>query len=283
MKSGSVPESRECPNCGSRVTKKARFCPECGVRLDEGGTVVQEVPLDETGPVPIELTSAAPRFFGVTPPAAVLALGAASLALAVVMLVAGHTVVGGVLLAVAGILFALFAALARRLPDTPAARLSLGAMSALRARAGFAVEALAVHSSARVELFRLRRELLELAVERAECARVFGEAVYADDTEPSETARARMAELDGLIAAKEEAMEQTASGAMERLQHAQLQVQPTQIETPEPPSPEPYPEPTPPPEPVPMPEPTPEPSEPPGPVRIPEPGPEPSPPAQPQG
>jgi len=278
-----VPEARKCPNCGSRLTKKARFCPECGVCVEEGGPVIQELPQEETGPVPVEITTAAPRFFGVTPPAAVLALGAASLALGIVLLITGHTVVGGVLLAVAGIFFALFSSLARRLPDTTAARVSMGALGAVRSRAGFAVEALTVHSSARVELFKLRRELLELVAQRAECARVFGEAVYADDSEASETARERLAELDGLIAAKEEAMEQTASGAVERLQRAQLQVQPTQIETPEPPSPEPYPEPTPPPAPVPMPEPTPEPSEPPGPVRIPEPGPEPSPPATPQG
>ncbi len=278
-----MPEARKCPNCGSRLTKKARFCPECGVRVEEGGTVIQELPQEETGPVPVEITTAAPRFFGVTPPAAVLALGAASLALGIVLLITGHTVVGGVLLAVAGIFFALFSSLARRLPDTTAARVSMGALGAVRSRAGFAVEALTVHSSARVELFKLRRVLLELVAQRAECARVFGEAVYADDSEASETARERLAELDGLIAAKEEAMEQTASGAVERLQRAQLQVQPTQIETPEPPSPEPYPEPTPPPAPVPMPEPTPEPSEPPGPVRIPEPGPEPSPPATPQG
>ena len=278
-----MPEARKCPNCGSRLTKKARFCPECGVRVEEGGTVVQELPQEETGPAPVEITTAAPRFFGVTPPAAVLALGTASLALGIVLLVTGRTVVGGVLLAVAGIFFALFSSLARRLPDTAAARVSMGALGAVRSRAGFAVEALSVHSSARVELFKLRRELLELVAQRAECARVFGEAVYADDSEASETARERLAELDGLIAAKEEAMEQTASGAVERLQRAQLQVQPTQIETPEPPSPEPYPEPTPPPAPVPMPEPTPEPSEPPGPVRIPEPGPEPSPPATPQG
>lgn len=274
--------ARKCPNCGSRLTKKARFCPECGVRVEESGTVVQEVPLDETGPVPVEVTTVAPRFFGVTPPAAVLGLGAASLALGIVMLVTGHTVVGGVLLAVAGILFALFATLAQRLPDATAVRVSRGAVGAVRARAGFAVEALTVHSSARMELFRLRRELLDLTTQRAECARVFGEAVYADDTEASEAARARMAELDGLIAAKEEAMEQTASGAVERLQRAQLQVQPTQIETPEPPSPEPYPEPMPPPAPVPMPEPTPEPSEPPGPAYVPEPTPAPSPPPGPE-
>jgi len=283
-----VPATRSCSNCGSRLTKRARFCPECGVRADAdtGETAVQEVPSEEIGPVPVEVTTAAPRFFGVTPPAAVLALAAASLALALLLLVTGHVVVGAVLLAMAAVLLVVFASLARRLPDTVVARVSLDAMGAIRARAGLAVEAVSVHSSARVGLFRLRRELLDLIAQRTESARAFGEAVYADDTEGSEAARERMAELDGLIAAKEEEMQQTAVGAMERLQQAQLQVQPTQVETPEPPpSPEPQPEPSPmpEPEPVPMPEPMPEPSEPPGPVRIPEPGPEPSPPATPQG
>jgi hypothetical protein len=101
--------------------------------------------------------------------------------------------------------------------------------------------------------------------------------VYAGDEEGTESARAQMAELDGLVSAKEEEMEQTAADAMERIQRAQLQVQPTAIETP-PPAPEPYPEPSPIPGPVPVPEPTPEPSEPPGPAHVPEPSPVPSPP-----
>jgi len=241
--------SRTCANCGSKLTKRARFCPECGVRAGAGSdeTAVQEVPPQETGPVPVHVTAAEPRFFGVTPPAAVLALAAASLALAIALLVTGHPVVGGVLLGVALVLALVFASLVRRLPETGVARISAGAASAIRARAGFAVEAVAAHSSARVELFKLRRELTDLVVQRTECARALGEAVYADDHEASESARTRMAELDGLIAAKEEEMEQTAAGAMERIQRAQLQVQPTQIETPEPgpPTPEPYPSPTP--------------------------------------
>jgi hypothetical protein len=277
--------SRTCANCGSKLTKRARFCPECGVRAVEGSdeTVAQEVPPEETGPVPVHVTAAEPRFFGVTPPAAVLALGAASLALGVVLLVTGHAVVGGVLLGVALVLAIMFASLVRRLPETGVARFSAGAASAIRARAGYALEAVSAHSTARVELFRLRREVMDLVVQRTECARTLGEAVYADDPQASESARARMAELDGLIAAKEAEMEQTAAGAKERIQRAQLQVQPTQIETPEPgpPTPEPYPSPTP--GPVPVPEPMPEPSEPPAPVRVPEPGPEPSPPPTPQG
>jgi hypothetical protein len=275
-----MPGPPSCANCDSRLPKRSRFCPECGtrVRAGAGETAVQELPPEETGPVPV-LSTAAPRFFGVTPPAAVLALAAASLALAIVLLASGHVIVGGALLGVAVVLALFFVGLARRLPDAPVSRLSSGAVEALRARAGFALEALSVHSGARMELFRLRRELADLLAQRAESARALGEAVYADDEEGSESARSRMAELDGLVAAKEEEMEQTAAGAMERIQRAQLQAQPTQIETPQP-VPEPYPEPSPPPQPVPIPEPTPEPSEPPGPTIVPEPSPAPSPPPQ---
>lgn len=274
----------ECANCGSRLTKKARFCPECGARVGASSdeTAIQELPPDETGQVPVAMTTAEPRFFGVTPPSAVLALATASLALAIVLLVTDHFVLGGVLLLVAGLLFLLFASLARRLPETTVSRASAGAVSAVRARAGYAVETVAAHSSARVELFRLRREVADLVAQRAEFARGLGEAVYADDPEATESARSKMAELDELITAKEEQMQQTAAGAMERIQQAQLQVQPTMIETPEPPSPEPFPSPSEPPAPTPIPEPTPEPSEPGGPVIVPEPGPEPSPPATPQ-
>jgi zinc ribbon protein len=276
-----MPAAASCPNCGSRLPKRSRFCPECGARVGSGPgeTAVQELPRHETGPVPVELGTAEPRFFGVTPPAAVLALAAASLALAIALLVTGHLIVGGALLGVAAVLAFFFVGLVRRLPAAPVSRLSSSAFGAVRAHASFAMEALSAQSSARMELFRLRRELADLWALRGECARSLGEAVYAGDEEGSESARSRMAELDGLVAAKEEEMEQTASGAMERIQRAQLQVQPTQVEPPTP-VPEPYPEPSPPPQPVPVPEPTPEPSEPPGPTTVPEPGPAPSPPPQ---
>jgi hypothetical protein len=152
---------------------------------------------------------------------------------------------------------------------------------ALRETTGYAVESVTVHSTARVDLYRLRRELSDLLAQRAESARVLGEAVYAGDEEGIESARERMARLDGLVSAKEEEMERTAADAMERIQRAQLQVQPTQIEPPAP-APEPFPEPSPLPQPVPVPEPTPEPSEPPGPAHVPEPTPAPSPPPQPE-
>lgn len=216
-----------CANCGAELPNRSRFCPECGTRVEAepGETAVQEVPPDETGPVPVEYETARPRFFGVFRPGRALA----------------------------------------------------PAWHAVRDTTGYALESLAVHSSARKELFRLRRELVALNAEKSESARILGEAVYAGDDQGTESARARMAELDELVRAKEDEMEQTTAAAVERLQRAQLQVQPTQVETPTP-TPEPFPEPSPPPQPVPVPEPTPEPSEPPGPTHVPEPGPVPSPP-----
>jgi hypothetical protein len=220
-----------CEKCGSALPEGSRFCPECGSRVGAGSgeTAVEELPPDETGPVPVEHETARPRYFGVFRPAKALA---------------------------------------------PVFRV-------LRETTGYAVESVTVHSTARVELYRLRRELADLLAQRAESARLLGEAVYAGDEEGTETARERMAELDGLVSAKEEEMERTAADALERIQRAQLQVQPTQIEPPAP-SPDPFPEPSPPPQPVPVPEPTPEPSEPPGPAHVPEPTPAPSPPPTPQ-
>src|SRR3954453_21146038 len=94
----------KCANCGSRLTKKARFCPECGARVGASSdeTAIQELPPDETGQVPVAMTTAEPRFFGVTPPAAVIALAGASLALAIVLLLTDHFIVGGILLGVGG-------------------------------------------------------------------------------------------------------------------------------------------------------------------------------------
>jgi chorismate mutase len=272
-----------CANCGSRLPNGSRFCAECGTRVGAGPgeTAIDELPTEETGQVPVRHAIATRHLFGVTPPAAVLALAAASLALAILLLASGHAIVGGALLGVTILLALFFVGLVRRLPDTAVARVSSGAIDAIKTRAGFAIEAATVQSRARVELFRLRRELAQLLAERTECARALGEAVYADDANGTESARARIAELDGLIGAKEGEMEQTAADAVERIQRAQLHVQPTLIETPEPPTPEPYPAPTEPPRPIPVPEPTPEPSPPPGPPPpVPEPGPQPSPPPQ---
>jgi hypothetical protein len=268
-----------CPNCGTNLPANARFCPECGGRAASGdATAVEQVPPEETGRVPVHMTAAAPRYFGITPPMAVFALGAASLALAIVVLAGGHVIAGALLLAAAAAFAALFVAASRRLPETPVARLSARALCEIRGRAGVAVETVSAHSAARLELFRLRRELSELVAERADAARALGEAVYGGDENEAAKGGDRMRELDRALAEKEAEMSRVAAEANERIQRAQLQAQPTAVVEP-PEVPEPSPVPSEPPQPITVPEPSPVPSEPPMPSPIPNPTPEPSPPA----
>jgi hypothetical protein len=219
----------------------------------------------------------APRYFGVAPPLALFAIAVASLVLAIVVFVGGNVIAGALLLIAALLFSALFVAAARRLPDTGVSRLTSHALERIRDRAGFAVEAVSVHSSARVDLFRLRRELSQLVAQRAEAARALGEAVYGGAENQVESARQRMSELDQALADKESEMTTVAATANERIQRAQLQVQPTAVVEP-PQIPEPMPVPSEQPQPVTVPEPSPVPSEPPVPVPSPDPIPEPSPP-----
>jgi len=268
-----------CSNCGARLPKDSRFCPECGVRTSAADdvTAVEEVPPDETGRVPVHKVAAAPHYFGVAPPQALFAVAIASLAGAIVLFVAGNALAAALLLATSALFTALFVAASRRLPENTVARLGRRALETVRDRTGFAVEAVSVHSSARVELFRLRRELSELVAQRAEAARALGEAVYGGAEEEVEDARNRMSELDQALTDKEREMTTVTAAATERIQRAQLQVQPTAIVEP-PQVPEPMPAPSEPPQPVTVPEPSPVPSEPPMPAPSPEPTPEPSPP-----
>jgi hypothetical protein len=266
-----------CANCGARLPADSRFCPECGVRVSDGTTAVEEVPPEETGRVPVHTVAASPRYFGIAPPVALFVLSLVALVLAIVLFVAGSAIAGGLLVAAAVLFAVLFVAASRRLPDNVVSRMGVRSARAVRDRTGFAVEAVSVQSAARLELFRLRRELSELVALRAEAARALGEAVYGGVEDEAEAARNRMTEVDGAIADKEKEMTEVTTAATERLQRAQLQVQPTAVVEP-PQVPEPTPAPSEPPQPVTVPEPSPVPSEPPMPVPSPDPLPEPSPP-----
>jgi hypothetical protein len=262
-----------CPNCSARLPAESRFCPECGVRT----SAANDVPPDETGRVPVHKVTAMPRYFGIAPPLALFALAVAALVLAVVVFAAGKTIAGVLLLVAAALFSALFVPAIRRAPEAAVVRMTNRAFAEIRGRAGFAVEAVSVQSSVRVELFRLRRELSELIAERAEAARALGEAVYGGADDQVEAARNRMGKLDQALADKEREMTTVATAANERIQRAQLQVQPTAVVEP-PQVPEPMPVPSEPAGPVTVPEPSPVPSEPPMPAPSPEPMPEPSPP-----
>jgi type IV secretory pathway TrbD component len=295
------------------LPKRARFCPECGRRIgerDDVATAVVETPPSESGPVPVNVTTTEPRLFGVTPATAVLMLGLAALAAGAFLLATGRWLSGALALGAAVLLFAAFAEVARRKPDGPLARASVGALGSVRARAGYAVDAFTTRSRAGREHVRIRRELLELGTERDRHLRELGEAVYGGDRKGTKRLRAELAELDARVEQKEAEMATIAADARERLQRARLQIQPTEsheplsgsrrsraaaqtdaraeparpddgtasgaVEIPEPPSPTPTPGPGPePPTPVPEPGPTPVPE--PYPTPIPEPYPTPVP------
>jgi hypothetical protein len=266
-----------CANCSARLPRDSRFCPECGVRTSAANdsTAVEAIAPDETGRVPVHF--AAPRYFGIAPPLALFTIAIAALVAGIVLLAAGSTI-AGVLLLAAGVLFGvLFVGASRRVPDNAVARVGRSALQTARDRTGFAVETMSVQSTARREILRLRREVGELVGARAEAARALGEAVYRGDDDEAETARDRMSELDRSLADKEGEMRTVTAAANERIQRAQLQVQPTEVVEP-PQVPEPMPAPSEPPQPVTVPEPSPVPSEPPMPVPSPDPAPEPSPP-----
>jgi hypothetical protein len=226
---------------------------------------VLDLPPDETGPVPVEYARLEPRYYGVTPTRLAVALTVATAVVAIVLLATGHWPVGLIVLGVA-VLLALVSV------ET----------GAFRARAGVAADSVATRGRAATRLVGLRRELRRMAVLRARLLFELGNAVYLGDEQATETARARVAELDEVARQREGEMQAVIAQAHDRLHLRRLELQPTEIvELPEEPSapgeadpsgpaviPEPYPPPDEgnPPQPAIIPEPSP--------AVIPEPGPQ---------
>src|SRR6266550_146504 len=104
--SGSQVAADTCQNCGAAVPAEARFCPSCGAPADAGSTVPAQVPLDETGPVPVAVQRSEPHWFGVAPPQLLLASAVVALALAFVLFALGHWPYGLILLGVGALLLA---------------------------------------------------------------------------------------------------------------------------------------------------------------------------------
>ena len=220
-----------CASCGSKLPAGSRFCPECGARTEPGptDTAVQELPSHESGPVPVEQHVAERHYFGVTPPTALFAIGVAALALSLLLFASGHWLWGIVLLIASVASLAAFFTQARRMPPSGVAGASLAAVGVVRSRAEAAVETVAAHGSARIELARLRREAGALAESREQRLRELGEAVYEGDEQATSERRKAIEELDEQLVAKETEMADVAREAKERIERAQLEVQPTQI------------------------------------------------------
>jgi len=266
-----------CTTCGAPLVRGARYCPQCGRPVDSGATRMLDLPPDETGQVPVHVTRVQPRLYGVTPPAAVLALAAAALTLAVVLFAIGHWPIGLIVLGVTVLLVLAFLEAARRTPRGTASRSTAAALDDVRARAGVAADALASRGRAAREVAAIRRELRQMWALRGRLLFELGDAVYRGDDGAGRAARERIEELDRLAAEREVYMQQVMETTQRRLERRRLEVQPTIIasapETPEPPTPAPG-EGNPP-EPARIPElyPPPDEGSPPQPAVIPEPGP----------
>ena len=184
-----------------------------------------QLPPEETGPVPVSLARAEPRWFGVPPPMLLLGLAVLSFAIAVALFAVGRWPFGLILLGLTAFLAAGFLEVARRRPDSTFTRASSQAASGARSWA-----------SARLEL---------------------GEAVHRDDEPAAQAARGRLAELDAIEVDLRDRLAAHLSSAEERIRRSKLSVQETMVRVPEPypppdegtpPTPAPVPEPYPPPE-----------------------------------
>jgi len=220
-----------CANCRAPLPRGARFCASCGTAVQGGDTVRAEVPPNETGPVPVTVAHATPRWFGLAPPTVLFALAAVLLVVAVVLLLIGSWVAGLVLLGLALLFAAGFLEAGRRKPDAAIVTASVGAVDSARARAGYTAQAFLTRSSARREITRRRGEAMRLQAERERLLGQLGATVYAGADGAAE--REALTGLDERIVALEREAAEIAASAQERVQAARRQVQPTEIRKPD--------------------------------------------------
>jgi zinc ribbon protein len=229
-----VPEAK-CSNCGTELPPNSKFCPECGTPVASGDTVVEEVPVPEEVPAPVEPQVAERRLFGVPPSTVLLLLAVSGLVFAIVLFVLGEWPWALIVLGLSGLVGTGVYAQARRLPGetSRATMASLAGLDWARARGGVVVETVVAHGSARMELSRLRREVAALTADRRVRVRELGEASYDGNTAAEKELKERIKQLDDDVQAKEAQMAKVTIDVQERIGRAKLEVQPTQIEEPE--------------------------------------------------
>jgi hypothetical protein len=216
--SASPASTVACPNCGDDVPQGARFCPSCGAKLEDGSTAVIPPPPDETGRVPVSVSSAEPHLFGVTPPVAVLVLALAAIAIGALLVGLGEVLAGVLLLGCGAALLLVFAATSRGERTREVGD-----------RFRLAATTLGARSAAAKEAARLRHELARLADEREGRLRALGEAVHSGSDEEAATAREELAALDERIEQGRRDLALVGPRAQEQVAKAKLEVQPTEL------------------------------------------------------
>lgn len=189
-----------CPNCGGSIPRGARFCPECGRAI--GADTAVSAPRSWWPPQPLAII------------VGLLAAGG------IFLLVGGEWAWGLVVLLAAGVVF-----LSQREAERRAARYALAGFGA---RFSASREAWAARSRGQLDIFRARRELAELEAERARGLYQLGHAVFAEDKEGIEAAKAAAAAVVERIRGKETEIESLIRATEERVHRAQAGFRPTE-------------------------------------------------------
>ncbi|MDE3190536.1 MAG: hypothetical protein KGL94_06940 [Acidobacteriota bacterium] len=229
--------------------------PLSGNPADETKRV--QLPPSETGPVPVAISRAEPRWFGVPPPLLLLGLALGACVAAIACFAAASWPAGLVLLGLSAMFAALFLEVARRRPDSTLTQTSSEAALTARSWASSRFELLRARSSAIAESQRVLGARAVIESERRTAQLRLGEALRSDDEEAAAAARERLAALDRAEAALAGRVQARRAQADERIRRVHLAMQETMIVSPRP---EPYPPPDEgdPPVPAPVPEPSPE-------------------------
>ncbi len=235
----------ECGHCGTDLVAESRYCHACGGLL--GAHTRDRSRL--------------------RPPSPLLVI-AALVAIGGVILLAGGVWAWGAAALLAAVALLLFDQIVDR-------RVAAQGLSDLRGRFAATRDSVALKSRSQMGVFRARRELAELHIEKDRIFRELGEAVYSEDEKGMKAARTAVDAVVGRIRDKEAEIETLIRETEAMINRVQAPVRET-VRLEQPPEPARVPEPWPPPDEGDIPEP-PQPS--PG---DPTPGPdEPAPPAQP--
>ena len=216
-----------------------------------------QLPPSETGPVPVTVAHAEPRWFGVPPPILLLGLAVVCFLVATVLFATGGWPAGLVLLGLSALFSAVFLEVARRRPDSSLTRRSSAAAIGARSWAASRLELLRARSSSVAEVQRVLGRRAVIESERRMAQLRLGEALRSDDEEAARAARERLAELAEAESGLHGRIEARRALTDERIRRVRLATDRTMIVTPEP---EPYPPPDEgdPPVPAPVPEPSPQ-------------------------